>query len=508
MECWKIWMTEAEVRDRKQTGKVLPNMKNEMKNDEKEKPDAFTDNPTTPPVSALYPSLNGGVRGKEDWVPTYMAPPVLPPQQQQLLQFLPPSYPGQQPILNPHNPFHEQPQNMPKPELSTPSAPQTEDEKLTSASGGRLAQSTPPGSPDTSSSDEDNKPNKSSFESLLGKTLSEIVSPTPRETPRRSERQRTLTSHFQAPMVEYPADANGTPVLIYRPADDEMKTVAKDWPPMEKGGEELAKSLLLFCKTWRPTAAELRKLLLVHMGPQHYAKIQATVETDGFEALAAKLVPWTEAGDWEIWVTAICSKLRESFAVKVDYGRLRDCKQQDHESVSDYFHRLLDVCIRHSGQVKPNVWEGVETPFENIMKTAFGEGLHKPILTQVRSTLVGGRAENRLQELLKHAKHGEQREKEKRDKTARHLDTATLNAQLAPAHLDSRPFRGQGRGRGRGRGQGRGRRYSRTYDPTKCFNCEKHGHWAKDCPETPREGDGGNRRGGWQDNERVPYASD
>ncbi|XP_036960722.1 uncharacterized protein LOC119023134 isoform X4 [Acanthopagrus latus] len=72
--------------------------------------------------------------------------------------------------------------------------------------------------------------------------------------------------NFQAPMVEV-AGSEGRVQLVYRPwTYSDMKDAAASPPDVRNGGVEFAVQLITFCRQFKPTTAELQRLLMVQMG--------------------------------------------------------------------------------------------------------------------------------------------------------------------------------------------------------------------------------------------------
>lgn len=96
-----------------------------------------------------------------------------------------------------------------------------------------------------------------------------------------------------------------------------------------------------------PTGHEMRRLLMHHMGPTHYATIKHLLDAD----VRARNVVWTHAENqpFRTFLALLCVGIEAAFPAKVATSRINNTKQAPGESVHDYYQRLLTVFQQNSG---------------------------------------------------------------------------------------------------------------------------------------------------------------
>ncbi len=117
--------------------------------------------------------------------------------------------------------------------------------------------------------------------------------------------------------------------------------------PVDGGGHKFAAELLVFCREFRPTTSELKRLLMFKMG-HNWAKVSA-----GYPENELRLA----SSDWDndsnaIYSAAImdlCQRIERAFPVRTDMCKISSCKPEDNESVSQYLTCLTEIHNTHIG---------------------------------------------------------------------------------------------------------------------------------------------------------------
>ncbi|XP_060789781.1 uncharacterized protein LOC132894237 isoform X2 [Neoarius graeffei] len=284
------------------------------------------------------------------------------------------------------------------------------------------------------------------------------------------------------PMVEV-AGADGV-LLVHRPwTTADMKESMASLPNVrEVGGKTFGNELLIFCREFRPTTHELRRLLMIKMGIDW-----SKVSKDWPEADQRMTTPdWSAAGNSEYrdTITALCARLDSAFPLNIDMTKISMCKQEDGEGVSAFLTRLTAVHEKHSGLTRPATLAGVEgTPevWEAHLRNSFMSGMDPAVAKLVKQLCLLWETTS-LTKIEQYAVHAEKllREKEKTKSTERdqdlHAATLTLFQTVQPGEKGTR--------RGRGRSRGRDRTtwsYSSWIKGATCYNCNQKGHIARNC---------------------------
>lgn len=154
-------------------------------------------------------------------------------------------------------------------------------------------------------------------------------------------------------------------------------------------------------------------------------------------------------------------------------------KQGKGENVDEFAGRLIAIFNNCSGLELNLQSANLESP-EVMLKNFFLEQLRPEISSTVRSQGITHRT-CRFSLLLEHAKHAQElqdrkiEQKDEKDELLSHQLMLTMAAQLSSGQKSGPPNDQQ----------------------DKCFNCNKTGHWSRDCPEPRRKREGGrDRRGG------------
>ena len=254
------------------------------------------------------------------------------------------------------------------------------------------------------------------------------------------------TMFWCLPMVEV-AGPDGLAILVHRPwTTSDIQAAMSHLPsPSNAGGVKFAEELLVFCREFRPTSFELRRLLMAKMG-NGWAKIAG-----GYPQQDLKMVhpDWNNAAS-AVYVNTIndlCGRIEAAFPVRMDM--ISACKQEEDESVHNYLTRLTEAHNTHSGLTPPPDVNAQEiTPWEAHLRNSFINGLRLDVASLLKHTCIQWDS-GKLSLIEAHAVHAEKLirdgDKRKKDKRETDLHKATLTM-----------FTGTPRGYSRGRGRNRG----------------------------------------------------
>ncbi|XP_077936519.1 uncharacterized protein LOC144383319 [Gasterosteus aculeatus] len=203
-------------------------------------------------------------------------------------------------------------------------------------------------------------------------------------------------SVLQTPMIQVPG--HSSPILVFRPwTDTDIRAAMAHLPPIQHSGRLFAEAFMDFCK---PNFAEIRRVLMSHVGPTHYQKLNQLVAGDTSAAddewSSNQNKPYRDA------LTALSDGIRTLFPDKVDMTPINNTKQATAESVHDYYQRLLTVFDLNSGIPQPAVLGDALGTWESHLKNAFMNGLLPDIKMNVQRS-VAGIEDSRLADVKKHA---------------------------------------------------------------------------------------------------------
>uniref|UniRef100_A0A9J8CJW6 ribonuclease H n=1 Tax=Cyprinus carpio carpio TaxID=630221 RepID=A0A9J8CJW6_CYPCA len=295
------------------------------------------------------------------------------------------------------------------------------------------------------------------------------------------------------------------PMMVFRPwTVNDMKEAMAHLPSPDEAGDKCSAELVTFCQEFSPTMHELRRLLAVKLGASSWHKVSGKLQREDCRR---------EHSDWEHRanaeyrkaVTELAGAIKIAFPARVDTAKIGNCCQTREEPVQDYYHRLYQIFIKHSGLTEPDNRKNQPDTWECHLRSWFLNGLRPEIAQAVKSSYIEWK-NGRLTAILAHALHAEEQQAAKKEKTKaksdRELQLSLVQALSRPGGSSVPPPQRRGRGgkysnRAEGHSEKRGCWVCGTEDHvtrkcTKCKLCKKDGHWARECPENQktREEDG------------------
>ncbi|KAF5899719.1 uncharacterized protein DAT39_010544, partial [Clarias magur] len=132
----------------------------------------------------------------------------------------------------------------------------------------------------------------------------------------------------QMPMVEV-AGPDGAAVLVHRPwTTKDIEDAHRQLPdPREVGGDKFSKELVRFCREFRPTSHELRRLLM--------QKVSVDISRIRYQWPDANVImldpDWANSSNarYRTFVTELRDACQAAFPVRMDMTKISMCKQYD-----------------------------------------------------------------------------------------------------------------------------------------------------------------------------------
>ena len=287
--------------------------------------------------------------------------------------------------------------------------------------------------------------------------------------------------------------------LVHRPWTlREMQDTLSHLPSVRNGGEAFIEQLIDFCQNFSPTEHELKRLLTIKMGATDFNQIKDLLNGANRQLNA----DWGHGDNdhYRNMLNALGTRLVARFPKRVDMAKIATCRQNEDESVSDYYTRLYQVFLDNSGLEEQGDTEphGV---WNTHLRSAFLIGLKDKISKAVKTSCVCVH-EATLIEVKRHAIHAEQQQRHAVEREDKNRKTETHRAQLTMMQSVSSPSQRGYRG-----GGGFNRRGGREHD--NCHICGSPDHWMRQCPQRNQQrqrrgngrGNGRSSRGRFQASE-------
>ncbi|MEQ2179568.1 hypothetical protein GOODEAATRI_026492 [Goodea atripinnis] len=180
--------------------------------------------------------------------------------------------------------------------------------------------------------------------------------PGPSTSPPSSDtRQKGLAQghSLTAPMVEV-MGPNG-PNLVFRSCTShDIEECAKLLPDLSQSGDVFSTNFSDFCKEYRPTGAEIRRILTRKITASDIAKIHNKLPVAN---LRLKHEDWDHVSNMEYRnaVDVLAVAIKKEFPRKINMTNIYACKQKGDEDTNDFITRVIEAVTKYSG---------IETPTE------------------------------------------------------------------------------------------------------------------------------------------------
>ncbi|XP_072538883.1 uncharacterized protein [Salminus brasiliensis] len=285
------------------------------------------------------------------------------------------------------------------------------------------------------------------------------------------------------PMVEV-AGTEGVLMVHRHWTESDIIEAASSLPhPANVGGERFGRVLLDFARSCRPTATELKRLLVRKLG-SHFCKIdRGWPEAD----LRLRSTEWQPAEGqpdpnraYRTMITDLQERLRTAFPPTINTARIAACTQRDGELVQDYLVRLTQVHNDFSGLEQPERRaEGTEgvSAWESHLRNSFILGLRPDIADAVRTFCVAY-GKQPLSVIEDHARHHEARLAQQGRRKEQKQNNTMNQAMLTMVQQTT--LQG-GKERGRGETRQANREGNNPGWDKRCYRCGQEGHFARRC---------------------------
>ncbi|MEQ2190146.1 hypothetical protein GOODEAATRI_032770, partial [Goodea atripinnis] len=194
-------------------------------------------------------------------------------------------------------------------------------------------------------------------------------------------------------------------------------------------GEVFSTSFSDFCKEYRLTGAEIRRILTRKMTASDITKIHNQLPVPN---LRLKHKDWDNISNMEYRnaVTVLAVAIKTDFPRKINMTSIYACKQKVDEDINDFITRVIEAVTKYSG---------IETPTEvgteaGVWETLVCDAVIKAMLPHLAQHLKGadvGWADHpRLADVRKHAKHAqlmfEEQQQSKKEASDKELHLAMI----------------------------------------------------------------------------------
>ncbi|KAM3622080.1 uncharacterized protein V6R79_020147 [Siganus canaliculatus] len=133
----------------------------------------------------------------------------------------------------------------------------------------------------------------------------------------------------------------------------DITVASQHLPNLTTPGRIFAEELLIFCREFKPTINELRRLLIPKIKLRDWATI-----SNKFPAtdLCCKHINWKDAANvqYRDAIHYLCDSITQAFPVQVNMARVTACTQRDGENPDEYLTRLTEAYNTHSGLQLPD----------------------------------------------------------------------------------------------------------------------------------------------------------
>ncbi|KAK1806277.1 hypothetical protein P4O66_000155 [Electrophorus voltai] len=198
----------------------------------------------------------------------------------------------------------------------------------------------------------------------------------------------------QFPMVEVSGPEGVIMVHRHWTADDIMKVADGLSKPGDIGGRRFGQELMAFVQSCRPTQAELRRLLMIRLGPQYNRIDRNWVDGD----VRLHLPEWNAPpqgqpdlnGPYREMIRGLIERVETAYPTTINTDVIASCKQKDDEPVADFLVRLMRVHTDHCGIDTPAqraAGPGEVGAWEAHLRNSFLMNMRKDISDLIRKKL-------------------------------------------------------------------------------------------------------------------------
>lgn len=281
----------------------------------------------------------------------------------------------------------------------------------------------------------------------------------------------------------YTGQPDGQPptILVHRPwTQQECTEACKGLGDVENNPTEWTINFRSLALSYHLNGREMESALRMALG-HRWSRVRGSFNPNGTDGAPLP----HDSNDLAGRTAAVLHRVEQTFRKVPDYSKIHQCRQQLSESVEEYRARLEEVFRNNSGLQDDQNPNGA---YQSQLKSHLMDGMQESIRRFIQKYLITWRTAT-VQEIIQWATHATevQQKRKASDATAKLMtilegvDALTTVDPPAPTGIYYQNAR---RSRGRGRPNQDHRRYSRrtaTQDDI-CYNCNKAGHFARDCP--------------------------
>ncbi|XP_053487116.1 uncharacterized protein LOC128611548 [Ictalurus furcatus] len=181
----------------------------------------------------------------------------------------------------------------------------------------------------------------------------------------------------------------GGPMLVHRPWTlEDIRSSMTHLPVLhEVGGRKFGDEIQIFCREFRPTTHELRRLLMAKLVTD-WVKVSREFPEDVVHLINPQ---WDNGVRYRAQIMALQQRLMNTFPVRLDMTKTAMCKQQDSETVSQYLSRLTEIHDTNSGLEKPDALadgQAAVTAWEAHLRNRFMIGMKPEIAAIVKQQCI------------------------------------------------------------------------------------------------------------------------